>query len=269
MMRKAISDRITPTKEASGRRYWMRATPGGAKAPANDLGGNRSSKTRFLEPYHLSGESRAALLERLAAAGVGDPESRELFASAIEYDIANARQAGVQDQTPPPVSVPPIAVVDRAPAPRPDHDNSGLAELAAKARSVADHIDGMYESARASLGTALRATDPFQRGYDQGYFEALCAELRRMAGAAANLPEFAPAFNPPPAPPPAPAEPPVSAGARRFLRRVARVYEEVLESKASLEPEGPFLETLQMVTQEAGIPLPRDPDVLAAAFLGR
>jgi len=265
-MRKAVTDRITPLKEASGRRYWMRVTPGGPKAPPAEVGGKRPPKTRFLEPYHLSGDHRAALLERLAAAGVGDAESRDLFASAIEYDIANARQAGVQDET---LLPPQAAVADPAPEATIAEDKTGLAELAASARSVADHIGGMDETARAALGAALRATDPFQRGYDAGYFVALCTEFRRMAGAAANLPAAGPAADLKPELPPAPPEPPMSASGRRFVRRVARVYEEVLETKASLDPDGPFLATLQLITREAGVPLPRDPDVLSAAILER
>lgn len=257
-MRKAVTDRIPPVKEASGRRYWMRAAPGGVKAQSAELGGKRPSKTRFLEPYHLSSEHRAAMLDRLAAAGVGDAESRDLFASAIEYDIANARQAGIQEETAPP----PSAAAEPAPEPQAAKDKAELAELADTARSVAEQIARLDTAAREALGAALRATDPFQRGYDANYFEAIGVELRRVAGAAANLPAAVCAADLPPAAP----EPPMSAGARRFVRRVARVYEEVLESKSSLMPDGPFLATLRLIAQETGIRLPRDQDALSAAL---
>ncbi len=273
-MRKAATDSAMPAKEASGRRYWVRAAAGAVKAGAAgaaEADGKRPLKTRFLEPYHLSVEHRQVLLDGLARAQVGDPESRDLFASAIEYDIANARQAALHDEPPPapatqPEVIEPAAAQSPVPeqSPQQDPQQAGLGDLAARARSLAEQIGALEEGARTALGAKLRSADLFQRGYDGAYLEALCTELRRIAGAAAAfVPAAAPAAVLPPAPPP-PA--PLSAAARRFLRRVARVYEEVLESKASLLPGGPFFEALRLIAEEAGIRLGEDPDAVAAVL---
>ena len=47
-----------------------------------------SAKKRFVEPYRLSDEQRDAMLAPLAERGLGDAESRDLFAAALAYDIA-------------------------------------------------------------------------------------------------------------------------------------------------------------------------------------
>lgn len=265
-MRKAATDSAMPAKEASGRRYWVRAAPGAVKAGAAEAGGKRPIKTRFLEPYHLSVEHRQVLLEGLAKAQVGDPESRDLFASAIEYDIANARQAALHDEPPSaPETQPEVteSAAEQSEAAQRVPQHAELGDLGAKARSLAEQIGALEEGARTALGAELRSADLFQRGYDGAYLEALCTELRRIAGAAASVPAAAPSEVLAPAPPP---PPPLSAAARRFLRRVARVYEEVLESKASLLPGGPFLEALRLIAQEAGIRLGEDPGAVAAVL---
>ena len=69
-------------------------------------------------------------------------------------------------------------------------------------------------------------------------------------------------------PPPPPPEPPLGEGARRFLRRVARVYEEVLESRANPQTDDTFVAVLGLVSEEAGILLPRGPAKLAEVVQG-
>ena len=108
-MRKAVTRGDEPENEGKGRRYWVRAHPSEPKALAEGAP-KRAPKARFLEPYRLSEERRGALLDCLIAAGVGDPESRDLFATAVEYDIASFRQsvAGSDPGThPQPVLEPP------------------------------------------------------------------------------------------------------------------------------------------------------------------
>jgi hypothetical protein len=61
----------------------------------------------------------------------------------------------------------------------------------------------------------------------------------------------------------------MSSGARRFVRRVARVYEEVLESKPNSLTDDPFLAALRLIAGEAGIALPRDPEALSTALQDR
>lgn len=285
MMRKAVTNGNLPGKEGSGRRYWMRAAPMAPKALPNEGPGKRPPKARFLEPYRLSEERRAALIEILANGGIGDAESRQLFASAIEYDIANARQA-LARESPPPAAEPPIPAPVPALAPEalPEPPELALAlpaDLAYTARSLAERIAGLEGPVRNAIVESLQGRDRFQRGYDAAYLEALCAELTRLADAVACPPQSqsqpqcqsqqpTPAIIPPSdlVPPPSPPEPPLGEGARRFLRRVARVYEEVLESRANPQTDDTFVAVLGLVSGEAGILLPRGPAKLAEVLQG-
>lgn len=273
MMRKAVANGNLPGKEGSGRRYWMRANPMAPKAVPNEGLGKRPSKARFLEPYRLSDERRAALIQLLGDGGIGDGESRELFASAIEYDIANVRQA-LAREPPPAAAEPPIAepVTAEAPAALPEPAEAAPAlpaDLAYTARSLAERIAGLEGSVRNAIAEALQGRDSFQRVYTGAYLGALCAELNRLADAVASQPQHrhqTPEAAQPPAPP-AP-EPRLGESAQRFLRRVSRVYEEVLESRADPAPDGVFGAVLGLVAEEAGIALPREPAALARAVQG-
>lgn len=271
MMRKAVANGNLPGKEGSGRRYWMRAAPMAPKALPSEGPGKRPPKARFLEPYRLSEERRAALIEFLANGGIGDGESRELFASAIEYDIANARQA-LAREPPPPAAEPPVP--EPAPEAPPEPPEMALAlpaDLAYTARSLAERIAGLEGPVRNAIVESLQGRDRFQRTYDGAYLEALCAELTRLADAVACQSQHPPPATIPPSdlvPPPPPPEPPLGEGARRFLRRVARVYEEVLESRANPQTDDTFVAVLGLVSEEAGIQLPRGPAKLAEVVQG-
>jgi hypothetical protein len=267
MMRKAVTKGTLTGKERSGRSYWMRAGPVGPKAASNnEAQGKRASKARFLEPYRLSETQRSALIRILAVGGIGDAEGRELFASAIEYDIANARQALAREGTEPPsertASDPATGSPSEA---RPKAISTDLpipAELSEVARSFAERIAGLEEPTRNAIAEAMHEQDAFQRRYDSAYFEALRAELTRLADAVTVVVRT---------PHPMPAQPPsqttktrpLGKAARRFLRRMARVYEEVLESPAAPTPEGTFYAILRLVSEEVGIVLPQDPAEVA------
>lgn len=259
MMRKAISNGGLPGKEGSGRRYWVRANPVGAKPATGDTAGKRPPKARFLEPYRLSDERRKALIELLAAGNVGDGESRELFASAIEYDIANARQVLAREAPAEPPRPPAPVSSALEPLPEASEPTPALpADLGFTARSLAERITGLDGPLREAILRALQTGDPFQRVYGEAYLDALCSELLRLVDAVANQPRPAPERVDERPAPPAP-EAALSEGARRFLRRVARVYEEVLECAADPVADGTFLEVLILVAEEVGIPLPQDP----------
>lgn len=271
-MRKALSSENPPVKEGSGRRYWMRASPIGPKAIAGEPSGKRGQKARFLEPYRLSQARRGTLIDLLASGGVSDRDGRELFASAIEYDIANARQTLARElplPAPPQTSEQPAADAS-CPNEQPKAVAKGPAlpaDLAHTARSLAERIAGLDGRAKAAIVEVVQALDPFGRRYDGTYLEVLGVELRRLADAVGSEPpDPDPSADEPPAQP-APAQvvvdPPLGEGARRFLRRVARVYEEVLESTADPSPGGTFAAVLRLASEEAGIALPRDPDTLA------
>lgn len=270
MMRKAVANGNLPGKEASGRRYWMRANPLAAplagKAAPTEGAGKRPPKARFLEPYRLSEERRAALIRLLAEGGVGDGESHELFASAIEYDIANARQA-LTREAPAAAEEPPKSAAATQPASEaaPGPTQAPPADLGCAARSLAEQIAGLDEPLRAAIAESLQGQDPFRRSYDGAYLDALCLELTRLADAVAGQGQPPPAeMAPVPAPPAV--DPPLGEAARRFLRRVARVYEEVLESRAEPQSGGTFEAVLGLVSEEAGVALPRDPARLSEAF---
>jgi len=270
MMRKAVTKGALTGKEGSGRRYWMRAGSVPIKAPSHsEAAGKRTSKTRFLEPYRLSESQRSTLIRVLTAGGIGDTESRELFASAIEYDIANARQALAREGTEPASELVASERATGSPSePLPEAistDPPMPADLAEAARSLAERIAGLEEPARSAIAESMHEQDAFHRRYDSAYFEALHAELTRLAQAVTALLRT---------PYPVAAQPPsqiattrpLGEAARRFLRRLARVYEEVLESPADPAPEGTFFAILRLVSEEVGIVLPQDPDEVASAL---
>jgi hypothetical protein len=270
MMRKAVAKGALTGKEGSGRRYWMRAGPMPTKAPSHsEVAGKRTSKTRFLEPYRLSESQRSALIRVLTAGDIGDTESRELFASAIEYDIANAQQALAREGTEPASELAASEPASGAPSePLPEAistDPPIPADLAEAARSLAERIAGLEEPTRSAIAKSMHEQDAFHRGYDSAYFEGLHAELTRLADAVTVALRT---------PHPITAQPPkeiaksrpLGEAARRFLRRLARVYEEVLESPADPAPEGTFFAVLRLVSEEVGIVLPQDPAEVASAL---
>lgn len=232
-MRKATSEGDDAPKEGRARRYWVRAGHPASAKGSTDGASKRASKARFLEPYRLADERRAELIDTLTAAGLGDAESRALFATAVEYDIAGFRQAGAEP------------VPAAAPVSLPE-----LAALAGAVETLAERIAALAPAERALLAQTLEASDPLRRGYGGAYLDALSLELRRLAGAA-SASASGPAATVAGAPPP-------SESARRFVRRVARVYEECLESRPVVEPGGPFLAVLRLLAPEAGVGLPAD-----------
>lgn len=320
-MRKAVTPGGEPAKDGSGRRYWVRANPAAPKAVDDDAP-KRPPKARFLEPYRLGEETRAALLDALIAADLGDPESRDLFLTAIEYDIARFRQSyPVSERTPDPQPAPSAPAAsplspglpespESPPAPAGTPGGPALprakcalqalpkpapqpvaVSIPGAARALADAIAALDGAGRAALAAALQSVDPFRRGYDAGYLDALCQELARLGSvpdaAAAAAPDPAavptPSDGPPDAlpatppatpgtiggqtpakagPPPAP-DPPLGESDRRFVRRVARIYEQCLEVRAGVAPGNPFLAVLRVLAPEAGVRLPADPQALA------
>jgi hypothetical protein len=136
--------------------------------------------------------------------------------------------------------------------------------IAGAARALAGLIIALGPADRSALAAALQIADPFRRGYDGGYLDALCTELERVGVATTRaLPPPAvveecsdrPAAAPPPVPVEAP-EPPLSEVVQRFVRRVARVYEQCLEVRPTGDPESPFLVALRVLAPEAGVRLP-------------
>jgi hypothetical protein len=250
IMRKAVSDGTRSTKEGSGRRYWVRSVPQEPRAAASES--KRPSKARFLEPYRLSEERRAALLEPLIAGGIGDSESRDLVAAAVEYDIASCRQSEPECTTE-------SEAASETEALLPNLHGGSIPGLGDQTRALADAFDALDQPSRAAVATALHRTDPFRRGYDEGYLEAVGAELRRIADAVSSTAAA-------PAPP---ADPPISDAARRLVRRIGSAFEECFERKAAIAEGGPLEPILRLIASEAGIRLPRDAAALAGALARR
>lgn len=300
-MRKAVTDGAKPIKGDTRRRYWVHTSPGTPRKSPAEGEPKRPAKARFLEPYHISEARRDELIELLARAGVGDPESRDLFVAAIEYDIASLRRSPrAQTPAPAPAAVlepQPVAASEPAPdtppAPVPAPDQGGTPEtldgapgvllerIAAGARELASQLEALEPEPLGRVATALQDADPFRRVHTSDYFRALEQELARLALAISGIPGAAgPIQSPEPGPPavtqapvpapdptPEPQMPALDRASRRFLDRVARVYEEVLEAPAELNAARPFAPLLRLVAGEAGIALPADPGALSAVWL--
>jgi hypothetical protein len=261
----------------------------------------RPAKARFLEPYRLAEDRRRALLDCLIVAGIGDPESRDLFATAVEYDIASFRQScagsalGADPQPLCESVAEPVAEVEAPPAatlapldlaaepseltglqsyPPASSLSPALMPVAAAARVLGGLIGALARVDRSALAAALQAADPFRRGYDGGYFDALCRELERIGGAKLDAASPLAVASDPPAQPAAASaaaavelpERPLSESGRRFVRRVARIYEQCLEARPVADPDGPFVCVLQMLAPEAGVRLPACPRFLVPIF---
>lgn len=206
----------------------------------------RSKKAHFLEPYRLCEARRAALLELLAGHAVGDPESRDLFAAAVEYGIASCR-AGSRTTLPRPEAVPE----------RVDPEGT-LGALAEAARLLAERLKALGEQERGAILNRLGASDPFGRVHDTAYLDAVGREVSRVAEAATASLEAAP-----PAPDKGPGRGrptvPVADAARRLILRVADAYEDCFEAKVQPETGPAFVPVLRLLGEEAGIAVPSDP----------
>ena len=304
----------------SGRSYWVRNIPGAgdpdataqshaglghpeppgihASPPSPARGMPKAiPKKRFVEPYRLSDEQRDAMLAPLAERGLGDAESRGLFAAALAYDIATcyelttAQPAPEQTPEPTPAPVPdaspkvlqavaqsgarPGRGKGRAPRAEPEVLPTvppALAELAEAARTLSGRLQALDAEYRTRLFQALHQGDRFQRGYDDAYLLALTGELARLAEGAAPQPtavataEAGPELPAALAPPPAPKKVPVpkpSPAARQFIIRAADAFEECFDQAPTAQVGGPFAAMLKALAVATGIRIPTDARNLA------
>ncbi|MCU0832927.1 MAG: hypothetical protein MUC77_00625 [Chromatiaceae bacterium] len=238
------SDTPPISRLRSGRTYWVRRTPppSAEAESATASPPKRPPGKRFVEPYRLSDEQRAAIIAPLAELGVGDAESRELFAAAMEYDLAGCRDLASPEPQPP------------ARKPKPSTEERRLRALAEAAQALADQLAGLDPKATERLTLALGETDRFKRSYGDDYLRALRCELQRVAGAAPKT-ETGPAA---PEPKPALPEP-----ARRFVLRAADAFSDCFETKASAQRGSAFLATLQAIVAVTGVRIPLEPRTVA------
>jgi hypothetical protein len=236
----------------------------------------RVKKAHFLEPYRLSETGRIALLECLSDHAVGDPESRDLFAAAVEYAIARSRAAvkappaprdGDQSiaQTPATAAETATAPPTTSPAKTPEGSMSALAD---SARLLARLLNDLDEPAREAMAEQLRATDPFDRAHDQAYLDAVRREVERIAEAASAVPETAPAPTPAPAEP-EPSASPLEEPARRLILRIADAYEACFETKPSASAGSAFLQVIRLIAEQAAIEIPADDTEVITLLQGR
>ena len=249
-MRKATTEGPANAKTGDRRGQWVRAHAPPSDPP-DETAAPRPPKARFLEPYRLSDEQREALLAPLIAAAVGDAESHALFVSAIAYDLAKFRQAALRSEpetAPAPITIEPPTSQARS--------NPTLEEIVAAADTLAVQLRGLGDTERAAIGTAMRACDRFQRTYDDGYFDALREELERMSVAVARMPVHSTPVSPQSAPI-------ITDIGRRFVRRLAQIYEQCLETKPSTTADSPFTTVLMLLAAAAGVSLPNEPAAVA------
>jgi hypothetical protein len=242
----------SPVRIRGGRSYWTLDALSAEKEAAKPRAKSAPrGKQRFLEPQRLSDDQRTTLLAALAEAGVGDDESRGLFAAALEYDLARfpqlaAEQAAQQIDTTPP------AAEESA-------QDQLLLELAQGARALAERLQGLDAPAMQRLQQALTETDRFRRGYDNKYIECLREELMRIAAMASVCQVRAK--------PAKPKRPPVTDAERQLLQRLADAFSDCFEMRPTPD-QGPFVLALAAVTQVTGIRLPTDAKVLKDTLAG-
>jgi hypothetical protein len=255
----------------------------------------RTKKAHFLEPYRLSESARAALLACLTEQAVGDPESRELFAAAVEYGIARCRASTKEPRAAEkPVAatkpdVRPVEKPDAQPAAKPavtpateptPESNAPFAALAETGRLLVRGLGALDDRSREAISDRLRASDPFDRAHDQAYLDAVCREVERIVEAASVLldaPKPSPPVSPPVSPsvatpaaaaPPHP-EDPIGETARRLVPRIADAYEACFEIKAETDAGYAFITVLRLIAEDAGITLPAEDARLLAVLQER
>lgn len=268
--------RSTQTGAESLDRLERKPARGGKSAaptpPPNAL--KRIKKTHFLEPYRLTEAVRTALLTCLTDQGIGDRESRDLFAAAVEYGIAGCRASstkvprGSVDQ-PAPVPAAAAMTASTEPVTKP---SASIPPITEAARLFLKRLAELNPPARADLAAQLRASDPFDRVHESAYLDAVSREVERIAEAACARPD--PASSPPfpnaDATSPHAAEPVASdtlqedpheaqpsKSARRLVLSVAHAYETCLETQAEATPGSAFVEVLRLLAADAGIALPQ------------
>jgi hypothetical protein len=203
----------------------------------------KNSRSRFVAPYYLDDANRQALEELLAQAGLGDTEGRQLFITALEYEVGTLRP-----------HLPSLETAAAAPTPAP-HTKADieLAQVGQTAEHLLSLLQRTPKSARAALGKRLGETDPFAREYGPRYLAQLEQELERIAGAC-QLPTL-------PAQEPAP--PPISDGAKRLVGQLARIFQECLEVRLQDDALAVFLRLLCQLRESAQLAIPCHAETVA------
>lgn len=240
-MRKVDSGSSSLTHVRSRRTHWVRNAhvPSPAKKEATSL--KVAGGKLFIAPLRLSGEQRATLLGPLEEQGVGDSESRGLFASALEYDLADYDALNKRELEPQRQEI--LTKTDNL-----------LAELSRTAQNLGDHLARMDSETALQLQEGLHDGDRFKRTYGDAYIDSLQRELSRVAAATPSKTSARAAESP---------EPAVSKGARRFVLRAADAFSDCFELTATAQQGDPFLAAMKALVTSTGIDIPTDQVTLA------
>ncbi len=244
---------------------------------------------RFVEPYPFTPEQRTGISEALAAVGLGDEMSREIFIGAIAYDLAVLESAPstVADATATALPPPPEP-------PRPEPDPGGAQQgrpldggaLATAAASLCALLGKLSAEQQRALGASLRAHDPFQRDHGPDYLAALRTEIGRLASTAAELAETdaqhgrasgdrhqlsgdsAGGRHGLPEQAASTTEDASTKAATAFIRHAASVYEQCFDGRPDVDAEHPFMLALGAIAEHTGVAIPIAPAQVQQALIG-
>jgi hypothetical protein len=237
-MSKVGTDSSPSTPTIRKRSYWVR----GALSPGSSKSTSPKAKTgkRFVAPYRLSDEQREALLASLQGQGLGDAESRALFAAALEYDLASCNALTMPAQEPEQGSLT-------------DHtfdSDAALAQLGQAAATLADQISRLEAKNAKRLTDGLQSADRFNRGYGDDYFCSLRKELERIAAVVLTN-DAVQGTEPLP-------KPALSVDARRFILRAADAFSECFAIAPTAQDGATFLSVIEAITAATGVVIPVD-----------
>lgn len=242
-MSKVGSGSSPSTRARARHRYWVRSAVTPAAGSERPVSPKKYTGKRFVEPYRLSEAQRASVLAPLAELGIGDDESRSLFAAALEYDLAGCRQLTEPEKE----ALPKQRQSESA-------EDTPLAALAEAAANLTTEFEGLSDAVSQHLREALQATDRFQRSYGKEYVESLRGELTRIA-------DVGKLSKPPPTA--STRKRAVSQDARRFVLRTADTFEACFDLLSEVRANSPFVATVEAIVTATGIRVPTDRTTLA------
>ncbi len=203
---------------------------------------------RFVEPHRLSAEQRDELSYALHENGIGDAESRRLFATAMEYDLAGCKVPAKQGRLSKPI--PGRRVRTRS--------DDALADMASSAQILADRLANLTDALSARLQQGLSESDRFGRTYGNDYLASLHRGLTHLARAGAR--QATPDQDPDQSEPAVPEEMLV------FIRRAAGTFHECFEQQPTVEHGSPFMVAIRAIADTTGIDIPTDRGTVARAL---
>jgi len=242
-MSKVGSDSSSSTRAHARRSYWVRSAVSLSTDGEKPTVPKKTGGKRFVEPYRLSAEQRALILVTLAERSVGDDESRNLFAAAMEYDLASCHRL-----------TEPETQASAAKQPPDSKEYAALTALAAAAERLAAEIKGLNDVASQRLQEGLEATDRFQRSYGGDYLKSLRYELMRLVSVGQSPELFTPTT---------PREHTLSEEAHRFVLRAADAFEACFELAPDARGDSPFVAAVEAIVAATGIRVPTDRAILA------